>query len=109
MFDHVKFGVSDYAASKAFFLQALAPLGVTLVGEGEPSYGAELAGSGDASLCLYQSAEKPAPLQQPRAGRCLLAGGAGRRRKGQRRAGATAKLPRQLLRRVCDCARRTQY
>ena len=62
MFDHVKFGVSDYAASKAFFLQALAPLGVTLVGEGEPSYGAELAGSGDASLCLYQSAEKPAPL-----------------------------------------------
>jgi catechol 2,3-dioxygenase-like lactoylglutathione lyase family enzyme len=28
MFDHVKFGVSDYAASKAFFLQALAPLGV---------------------------------------------------------------------------------
>ncbi|WP_218326470.1 VOC family protein [Klebsiella pneumoniae] len=60
MFDHVKFGVSDYAASKAFFLQALAPLGVTLVGEGEPSYGAELAGSGDASLCLYQSAEKPA-------------------------------------------------
>ena len=51
MFDHVKFGVSDYAASKAFFLQALAPLGVTLVGEGEPSYGAELAGSGDASLC----------------------------------------------------------
>ena len=40
MFDHVKFGVSDYAASKAFFLQALAPLGVTLVGEGEPSYGA---------------------------------------------------------------------
>lgn len=92
-----------------------APLGVTLVGEGEPSYGAELAGSGDASLCLYQSAEKPAPLhiafradsrEQVDA---FLAGGAGRRRKGQRRAGATAKLPRQLLRRVCDCARRAQY
>lgn len=61
MFDHVKFGVSDYAASKAFFAGP-APLGVTLVGEGEPSYGAELAGSGDASQCLYQSAEKPAPL-----------------------------------------------
>ena len=29
MFDHVKFGVSDYAASKAFFLKALEPLGVT--------------------------------------------------------------------------------
>ncbi|MCR1573528.1 MAG: VOC family protein [Klebsiella aerogenes] len=62
MFDHVKFGVSDYAASKAFFLQALAPLGVTLAGEGEPAYGAELAGANDASLCLYQSEDKPAPL-----------------------------------------------
>ena len=28
MFDHVKFGVSDYATSKAFFLKALEPLGV---------------------------------------------------------------------------------
>src|SRR5438270_500862 len=27
MFDHVKFGVSDYAASKAFFLKALEPRG----------------------------------------------------------------------------------
>lgn len=30
MFDHVKFGVRDYAATKAFFLKALAPLGVAL-------------------------------------------------------------------------------
>jgi hypothetical protein len=28
MFDHVKFGVGDYAASKAFFLKTLEPLGV---------------------------------------------------------------------------------
>lgn len=34
MFDHVKFGVSDYAASKAFFLKALEPLGVTVITEG---------------------------------------------------------------------------
>jgi len=27
MFDHIGFGVSDYAASKAFFLKALQPLG----------------------------------------------------------------------------------
>jgi hypothetical protein len=27
MFDHVKFGVSDYAASKAFILKALEHLG----------------------------------------------------------------------------------
>ncbi len=33
MFDHVGFGVSDYAASKAFFVKALEPLGVTVVGE----------------------------------------------------------------------------
>jgi len=62
MFDHVKFGVSDYAASKRFFLQALAPLGVSLGGEGEPSYGVELCGSGDASLCLFETQERPAPL-----------------------------------------------
>ena len=34
MFDHVKFGVSDYAASRAFFLKALEPLGVAVVLEG---------------------------------------------------------------------------
>jgi catechol 2,3-dioxygenase-like lactoylglutathione lyase family enzyme len=42
MFDHVKFGVSDYAASKAFFLRALEPLGVAVVSEGPPTYGVEL-------------------------------------------------------------------
>ena len=36
MFDHVEFGVSDYAASKAFFLKALEPLGVAVVPEGPP-------------------------------------------------------------------------
>ena len=40
MFDHVKFGVSDYAASKAFFLKALEPLGVAVVSEGLPTYDA---------------------------------------------------------------------
>jgi len=62
MFDHVKFGVSDYAASKAFFLKALEPLGVAVVAEGAPTYGVELSSKGHASLCLYQSNEKPAPL-----------------------------------------------
>lgn len=63
MFDHVKFGVSDYAASKAFFLRALEPLGITLGGEGTPAYGAELCyPEGSVSLCIFQSTEKPAPL-----------------------------------------------
>ena len=62
MFDHVKFGVSDYAASKAFFLKALEPLGVSVVSEGSPTYGVELSPKGKASLCLYQTEEKPAHL-----------------------------------------------
>ena len=57
--DHVKFGVSDYAASKAFFLKALEPLGVAVVSEGPPTYGVELSPKGKASLCLYQTEEKP--------------------------------------------------
>ncbi|MDB5918881.1 MAG: h16 [Massilia sp.] len=62
MFDHVKFGVSDYAASKAFFLKALEPLGVVVAAEGAPAYGVELSSGGRASLCLFQTAEKPAHL-----------------------------------------------
>ncbi len=63
MFDHVKFGVSDFAASKAFYLKALAPLGVVLVSEGVPSYGVELCHpNGTVSLCLFQTEEKPAHL-----------------------------------------------
>lgn len=62
MFDHVKFGVSDYAASRAFFLKALAPLGIVAGAEGVPSYGIELCSASDASLCLFQANETPAPL-----------------------------------------------
>jgi catechol 2,3-dioxygenase-like lactoylglutathione lyase family enzyme len=63
MFDHVKFGVSDFAASKAFFLKALEPLGVVVVSEGSPAYGVELCPpQSKASLCLFQTEEKPAFL-----------------------------------------------
>ncbi len=60
MFDHVVIGVSDYAASKAFFLKALEPLGVSIVPE-EP-LGVELSANGKSSLCLRQTEEKPAYL-----------------------------------------------
>jgi len=61
MFDHVVFGVSDYAASKAFFLKALAPLGVVVVNEGP--LGVELSPPrSKASLCLRRIEEKPAHL-----------------------------------------------
>ena len=62
MFDHVKFGASDYDASKVFFLKALEPLGVEAGSEGDPSYGIELCGRSNSSLCLYQAKGNPAPL-----------------------------------------------
>lgn len=60
MFDHIGFGVTDYERSKAFFLQALQPLGVTVAMEGP--YGVGLGRGGKPSLWMYQSDEKPAPL-----------------------------------------------
>jgi catechol 2,3-dioxygenase-like lactoylglutathione lyase family enzyme len=60
MFDHVVFGVSDYATSKAFFLKALEPLGIAVVHE-RPG-GIELSSDGKVSLCLLQTEEKPAHL-----------------------------------------------
>jgi catechol 2,3-dioxygenase-like lactoylglutathione lyase family enzyme len=63
MFDHVKFGASDYAASKRFFLKALEPLGVTAGSEGAPTYGIELIlREGKSSLCLFETTERPAHL-----------------------------------------------
>jgi len=62
MFDHVKFGVSDYAASRAFFVKALEPLGVTHARDWPPN-GVELSRpDGTVSLCLFQTDEKPAHL-----------------------------------------------
>ena len=61
MFDHVVFGVSDYAASKAFFLKALEPLGVAVLLEGP--LGIELSRpEGKASLCMRRTEERPAHL-----------------------------------------------
>lgn len=60
MFDHVVFGVSDYEASKAFFLKALEPLGIAIVHERH--HGIELSSDGKVSLCLLQTEEKPAHL-----------------------------------------------
>lgn len=51
MFDHVVFSASDYAVSKAFFLQALEPLGVAIVSEGP--LGIELCRPDEtSSLCI---------------------------------------------------------
>jgi len=60
MFDHVGFGVTDYAASKAFFLKALQPIGVSIVMEGP--YGLGLGQNGKPSLWMFETSEKPAHL-----------------------------------------------
>lgn len=60
MFDHVVFGASDYEASKAFYLKALEPLGMTVVSEGP--LGIEMSADGKTSLCLRLKEEKPAHL-----------------------------------------------
>jgi catechol 2,3-dioxygenase-like lactoylglutathione lyase family enzyme len=60
MFDHVSFGVRDYEASKAFYLQALQPLGIELVQEN--ALGVEMSADGKTSLCLGSTQEKPAHL-----------------------------------------------
>lgn len=60
MFDHVVFGTSDYAASKAFFLKALEPIGIAVVSEGP--LGVELSADGKSSLCIRRAEEKPSHL-----------------------------------------------
>ena len=62
MFDHVKFGVRDFARSRAFYERALEAIGVTHIVEWPPD-GAEMSQPGGASsLCLYQTDETPAHL-----------------------------------------------
>ena len=60
MFDHVVFGVSDYEASKAFFLKALEPIGLAIVAEDQ--LGIELSSDGKSSLCIRKGGEKSGHL-----------------------------------------------
>jgi catechol 2,3-dioxygenase-like lactoylglutathione lyase family enzyme len=60
MLDHIGIGVTDLDASKAFFLRALAPLGVGIVMEG--SYGVGLGTKGKPWLWFSQAQQAPAPL-----------------------------------------------
>ena len=60
MFDHVGFGVSDLPAGKAFFVAALAPLGLGVVMEGE--YGVGLGKKGKPSLWLSRAEATPRAL-----------------------------------------------
>ncbi|HLL10407.1 MAG TPA: VOC family protein [Rubrivivax sp.] len=60
MFDHIGFGVADLDRSKAFFLAALAPLGVGLVMEGP--YGVGIGKNGKPSLWLHDMSAAATPM-----------------------------------------------
>jgi catechol 2,3-dioxygenase-like lactoylglutathione lyase family enzyme len=61
MFDHVVFAVSNYEEANAFFLKALAPLGVEVVSEGP--LGVEMCRpDSQSSLCIRRVQEKTAHL-----------------------------------------------
>jgi catechol 2,3-dioxygenase-like lactoylglutathione lyase family enzyme len=60
MLDHLGFGVSDLAASKSFFVAALAPLGIAVVMEGE--HGVGLGKNGKPELWLAPGGSKQGPL-----------------------------------------------
>jgi catechol 2,3-dioxygenase-like lactoylglutathione lyase family enzyme len=60
MFDHIGMGVTNLAESKAFFLQALLPLGVEVAMEGP--YGVGLGRNRKPSLWLSETKEHPAHL-----------------------------------------------
>jgi catechol 2,3-dioxygenase-like lactoylglutathione lyase family enzyme len=62
MFDHVVFSVANYEASKAFYLRAFEPIGMTTVQEGP--LGIEMSADGKTSLCLrlQPTQEKPTHL-----------------------------------------------
>jgi catechol 2,3-dioxygenase-like lactoylglutathione lyase family enzyme len=60
VFDHLGFGVSSLAQSKAFFLAALAPLGVTVAMEGP--YGVGIGKKGKPSLWLHETSAPAVPM-----------------------------------------------
>jgi catechol 2,3-dioxygenase-like lactoylglutathione lyase family enzyme len=108
MFDHIGLGVSDYAASKQFFLAALQPLGAGIVMEGE--HGLGIGPKGKPSLWMFETNDGRAIApglhgRQPSASARVLSRGHRCRRQGQRGTWHTRAIPSQLLRRLRDWAR----
>ena len=60
MLDHIGFAVSDIVASKSFFAAALAPLGISIVMDGE--HGVGLGKKGKPALWLAPGVAKPGPI-----------------------------------------------
>ena len=60
MFDHLGFGVTDHDASKTFYAQALAPLGIAVLMDG--AHGLALGHPGKPALWLHSTDTPPTPL-----------------------------------------------
>jgi catechol 2,3-dioxygenase-like lactoylglutathione lyase family enzyme len=60
MFDHIGFGVTNLAESKAFFLKALKPIDVAVAMEGP--YGVGMGKGNKPALWLYETSATPAHL-----------------------------------------------
>lgn len=58
MIDHITIGVADFERSRAFYDQALAPLGVRRLFDDEPD-GVKLGGYGDDRPWFWLAGEKP--------------------------------------------------
>ena len=108
MIDHVGFPVSNYPRSKAFYLQALAPLGYALVmevqqGENDnPAAGFGANGKPDFWIGGEGGLNRPMHIaitaERPGRGRCFLSHRVGGGRQGQWCAGLKAAVSSQLLR-----------
>jgi catechol 2,3-dioxygenase-like lactoylglutathione lyase family enzyme len=113
MFDHIGVVVSDFAKSKAFYSQALAPIGhskvaeIMLDGGRKPSAG--FCHEDGPDFWISQG-EPTRPLHlafrvSSRSGGCIPCSGAGRGRSGQRQGGLAPAVPPELLRRLCRLRR----
>jgi catechol 2,3-dioxygenase-like lactoylglutathione lyase family enzyme len=60
MFDHIGFGVTNLAASKAFYLKALQPIGAAVAMEGP--YGVGIGCDNKPTLWLHETKERPTPM-----------------------------------------------
>ena len=104
MIDHLGFGVSDVGASKRFFAAALAPLGISIVMDGEHGVGLGKNGKPELWLAPGEARPRPVHIAFTAASRADVDGFYTRRarrgRQGQWRTGLAPELPSQLLRRV---------
>ena len=111
--DHVTLNVADVEAAKAFYAQALAPLGYELTMDFVE--GAGYAAQGKPDFFLAQRGEPSSPVHvafraPDRSSVDAFHEAAHRRRRdGQRPAGDPPRLPRVLLRRLRPRSRRQQH